>query len=114
MPIEIIHQQIQAYNTRNIELMMKLFSDEIQIFDLEDDRIIINGIQECKNMYVELFNSSPKLNAEVVNTIAFNNRVIVHEIISGRNGNNEKVEQVIIFEVNNDKIDRINLIRNKP
>ena len=114
MPIEIIHQQIQAYNTRNIELMMKLFSDEIQIFDLEDDRIIINGIQECKNMYGELFNSSPKLNAEVVNTIAFNNRVIVHEIISGRNGNNEKVEQVIIFEVNNDKIDRINLIRNKP
>ena len=113
MPIEIIRQQIQAYNTRDIVRMMNLFSDEIQIVDLDDDRIIINGIQECKNMYLALFNSSPQLNAEVVNTIVFNNRVIVHEIISGRNGDNEKVEQVIIFEVNSDKIDRINLIRNK-
>jgi hypothetical protein len=108
---QVIDKQMKAYNNRDIDNMMPLFSDDIKIFNFSDIKSLVNGIEECKKMFSELFNLSPKLNAEIINTIAFDNKVIVHEYIFGRNGSDQKTEQVIIFEVKNEKINKINVIR---
>lgn len=108
---QVIDKQIVAYNERNINMMMTLFSNDIKIFNFSDNKILIDGIGECEKMYTDLFHLSPKLHAEILNTIIFDNKVIVHESISGRNGSDEKLEQVIIFEVENEKINKISTMR---
>ncbi|MEO7485471.1 MAG: nuclear transport factor 2 family protein [Ferruginibacter sp.] len=110
---EVIGKQMKAYNDRDIESMMSLFCEEIKIVNFSDGNVLIDGFEECKKMYSDLFIISPKLRAEIINSITFDNKVIVYEYIFGRNGNVEKMEQVIIFEVNEEKISKINLIRLK-
>lgn len=108
---EIINAQMEAFDNRDIENMMPLFSDDIKFHNFADHNTIINGLADCKKMYTDLFNHSPKLRAEIISTIAFANKVIVHEFIYGKNGSDEKMEQVIIFEVNDGKINALTIMR---
>ncbi|HET9431272.1 MAG TPA: nuclear transport factor 2 family protein [Chitinophagaceae bacterium] len=108
---EIIEKQMRAYDDRDIDNMMAVFSEDIKIINFSDSKTIVDGIDECRKMYTELFKHSPNLRAEIIKTISFDNKVIVQEYIHGRNGSSEKMEQVIIFEVNNKKINRITIIR---
>ncbi|MET3018979.1 nuclear transport factor 2 family protein [Flavobacterium hydatis] len=108
---QIIDDQMLAFNNRDIKKMMPLYSDEIKIFNHNDNTLVIDGIKECEKMFTTLFDNSPNLYAEIIKTINFDNKVIVHEYVSGRNGSDEKTEQVVIFEVNNQKITRMDLMR---
>lgn len=108
---QIIDDQMLAFNNRDIKKMMPLYSKEIKIFNHADNTIAIDSINECEKMFITLFDNSPNLYAEIIKTINFDNKVIVHEYIYGRNGSDEKTEQVVIFEVNNQKITRMDLMR---
>lgn len=108
---QIIEKQMQAYDDRDIDSMMSVFSEDIKIIDFSSNKTLIDGINECRRVFVDLFKQSPKLRAEILKTITFDNKVIVQEYIHGRNGSNEQIEQVIIFEINNKKITKINMIR---
>ncbi|MFH7017486.1 nuclear transport factor 2 family protein [Flavobacterium sp. FlaQc-47] len=108
---EIIDAQMSAFDNRNINNMMPLFSDNIRIINFNDNSIAIDGIKECEKMFITLFENSPNLRAEIIKTIHFDNKVIVHEYIYGRNGSNERTEQVVIFEIKDQKISRMDLIK---
>jgi hypothetical protein len=108
---QIIDDQMLAFNNRDIKKMMPLYSEEIKVFNHTDNTIVIDGINECEKMFTTLFDNSPNLYAEIIKTINFDNKVIVHEYVCGRNGSDEKTEQVVIFEVKNQKITRMDLIR---
>lgn len=107
---EIIDIQMLAFNNRAIQDMMPLYTDEIKVYNFPD-KLAIDGKKECEEMFIKLFEQSPDLNAEIIKTIFFDNKAIVHEYIYGRNGNDEKIEQVVIFEVKNQKISRMDLIK---
>lgn len=62
-------------------------------------------------MFCKLFEQSPNLYAEIIKTIFFDTKAIVHEYVSGRNGDNSKIEQVVIFEIQNQKITRMDIMR---
>ena len=104
---EIVTQQIEAYNRKDIEANMALFSDDFKIVNFSDGTLLIDGKDACRKMYSDLFLNSPKLFAEVINRIDFHDKVVLHEYIYGRNGNNEKMEQLIVFEIHNNKIKKI-------
>ncbi|POY35448.1 hypothetical protein C3K47_15420 [Solitalea longa] len=106
-PSEIVTLQIEAYNNCDLEANMVLFSDDFQTINLADGAILIDGIEACREMYHNLFASSPKLFAKVINRIDYHTKVVVHELIYGRYGSEEPLEQVIIMEVDNDKITRL-------
>ncbi len=108
---QVIEKQMQAFDNRDIESMMTVFNNDIKIINFSDNKILIDGFEECREMYSALFKHSPKLYAEIINTIYFENKVIVHEFIFGRNGSDKKMEQVIIFEVESEKISKISIIR---
>jgi hypothetical protein len=108
---KILGQQMLAYNNKSLTDMMVLFDDHIIISDFNTGATLINGISECENMYAELFKNSPNLHADLLSAIYFENKMIVHENIYGRNGTAEVTEQVIIFEVTQGKINKISLIR---
>lgn len=108
---QIIDNQMLAFNNRDIKKMMPLYSDKIKIFNHADNTLIIDGINECEKMFITLFDNSPNLYAEIIKTINFDNKVIIHEYVSGRNGSNEKMEQVVIFEIDDEKITRMDLMQ---
>jgi hypothetical protein len=108
---QVVEKQMQAFDNRDIESMMTVFNNDIKIINFSDNKILIDGFGECEKMYSDLFKHSPKLYAEIINTIVFENKAIVHEFIFGRNGSDKKMEQVIIFEIENEKISKISIIR---
>ncbi|MDA6072322.1 nuclear transport factor 2 family protein [Flavobacterium sp. AC] len=107
---QIIDAQMLAFNNRDIKSMMPLYPDDIKIYNFPDT-LAIDGKKECEKMFVTLFENSPNLRAEIIKTIQFDNKVIVQEYIYGRNGSNERTEQVVIFEVTNQKISRMDIMR---
>jgi len=108
---EIIDLQMLAFNNRDIKSMMSLYTDDTKIYNFSDHSLAINSKKECEEMFIKLFEQSPDLNAEIIKTIFFGNKAIIHEYVSGRNGNNEKKEQVVIFEIEGEKISRMDIMR---
>ncbi|PUU69588.1 hypothetical protein DBB36_12885 [Flavobacterium sp. WLB] len=108
---EIMDIQMSAFNNRSIQHMMPLYSDDIKVYNFQDLTLAINGKKECEEMFINLFKQSPNLNAEIIKSIFFDNKVILHEYVSGRNGDETKKEQVVIFEVTNQKISRMDIMR---
>jgi hypothetical protein len=100
-----------AFNNRDIKSMMSLYTEDTKIYNFADLSLVINSKKECEEMFIKLFEISPDLNAEIIKTIFFNNKAIVHEYVSGRNGSNEKKEQVVIFEIEGQKISRMDIMR---
>jgi hypothetical protein len=108
---EIVQKNLDFYNQRDIEGFISLFSDDITFFNYADNTMTINGINECKKVYQELFDKSPKLHSTIVKRITFDNKVIDHESIVGRNGSPVVFEIVLIYEVKDDKIYKVTAIR---
>jgi hypothetical protein len=108
---EIIDRQMSAFNNKDIINMMSLYTEDTRIYNFSDYSLVINGKKECEEMFIRLFEQSPDLNAEFIKTIYFNNKAIVHEYVYGRNGINEKKEQVVIFEIQDEKISRMDIMR---
>jgi hypothetical protein len=106
-PEEIVSLQIDAYNRKDLEGNMVLFHDDFRIVQLSDGKVLVDSKAACREMYRQLFDNSPHLFAEVISRIDFGNKVILHEYIYGRNGSSEKMEQLIIFEITEEKIYRI-------
>lgn len=108
---EIIDRQMSAFKNKDIISMMSLYTEDTKIYTFLDHQLMINGKKECEEMFVKLFEQSPDLNADFIKTIYFNNKAIVHEYVHGRNGINEKKEQVVIFEIQDEKISRMDILR---
>ncbi len=110
-PIQIVQSNFDFYNARNLQGFMSCFSDDIVIFNFKENKITANGIYEVSKIYENVFRNSPKLNSTIVNRIVFENKVIDHEKIAGRMGLEDTVEMVLIYEVNDNKISKISVIK---
>lgn len=58
-----------------------------------------------------MFNASPNLHSTILTRTVFENKVIDYESIKGRNGNDELLELVLIYEVNNEKITKVTVLK---
>jgi hypothetical protein len=108
---EVVQQNVQCYNGRDIDGFMSTFTDDISLYLFGEDSPTVAGIDNIKKFYENLFDVSPKLHATILNRIAFDNKVIDHERITGRMGSDEVLELVVIYELKNGKICRVTAIR---
>jgi len=106
-----VQQNLDAYNNRDIETFMSHFSNDIQLFVFGNPNPTANGKEEVRKIYQHLFEQSPTLFSKIQKRIIFQNKVIDHEIIKGRMGNEEPVEMVLIYEIEKEHIFRITAIK---
>lgn len=106
-PSEIVTTQIEAYNKRDLKGNMELFSENFQIIQFHDKSVLVDGKDACEKMYKDLFDNSPSLKAEIINRINYGNIIILQEVIYGRYGQKEGLDQLIMFEIVENKIERI-------
>jgi hypothetical protein len=109
---QIVQFNVESYNQRDIKKFISTFSEDIEFcnFPTNDKRLI--GIEQVKNYYQEVFNTSPNLHSTIVKRIVFKNKIIDYENIIGRQGSNEIFEIVLIYEVIENKINKVTAIRN--
>lgn len=110
-PEQVVQKNLDFYNKRDIEGFMSSFSDSIAFYNFSDNKITAMGLTEVRKLYTELFDSSPKLHSTILKRIIFDNKVIDHESIVGRRGSTDILELVLIYEVKNDKIYKVTVMR---
>jgi hypothetical protein len=108
---QVVQQQLEAYNNRNINSFMATMSTEIVLYNFADGKLLAQGFKDVKAMYSSLFSQSPQLHSELTNRIVLGNQVIDHETITGRMGSSEAIELVVIYEVSESKIYKITVLR---
>lgn len=107
----VVQRNLNAYNAREIKAFMAEFTDDIKLINFSDQKIIAEGKAAIKKLYSELFEQSPKLHSTILKRMVLGNKVIDHESITGRKGNAEAIELIMIYEVKNDKIYKMTVIR---
>jgi hypothetical protein len=90
---------------------MSYFSTDIQVRTFDSGAITAEGKKEVREIYTRLFDASPNLHSRILKRTIFDNKVIDHEYITGRNGSPEPLELVLIYEVRDGKIFRISVMR---
>lgn len=110
-PEQVVQKQLEAYNLRNINLFMSAMDPEVVFYNFATGERTLEGSADCRAYYTALFENSPKLHSTILKRMVFGNKVIDHEGIVGRNGSEEVVELVLIYEVQQDKIIKVTVLR---
>ena len=110
-PEEIVQENLDFYNQRNLEGFMSSFTDSIALFTFGKTEPVAKGKEAIRNLYKGLFDASPKLHSTILHRSIIGNKIIDHESIVGRKGSNVPIELVMVYEVSDDKIVRMTVVR---
>jgi hypothetical protein len=110
-PEQVVQQNLEAYNQRNLEAFMSSFSEDIAIYNFSENSPITAGLDAVRKRYQDLFLQSPNLHSTILKRIVFDNKVIDHESIVGRLGAKDVLEIIMIYEVKDQKILKMTVIR---
>lgn len=110
-PREIVQEQLDAYNDRDIERFISVFSDDIELWTLGDTIPSVKGLFSVQKVYGELFKSNKDLHSEVLNRTVIGNKVIDYEKIKGLKKDGGIYYLVMVYEVKEGKIFRATAIR---
>jgi hypothetical protein len=95
-PVDIVEEQLKAYNARDLERFAATYAEGIRIYRLPETQPAIVGQAKLREVYRARF-SSPNLHAEIVNRIVLGNKVIDHERVAGIK--DIPIEAVAVYEV---------------
>jgi len=109
-PETIIQKQVEAYNSRNLSDFLDCHHPEVQLYNFSEPVPFAVGIPSVRKIYQLVFDTSPKLHAEIVHRMVLNNTVIDHEIVTGRSGV-DRLEIIAIYELADNKIRKAHFIR---
>ncbi|MFD1064203.1 nuclear transport factor 2 family protein [Winogradskyella litorisediminis] len=106
-PEEIVQQQLDAYNARDIDAFMATYSNDIKLYNFPNE-LRTEGQEAMKTSYKGFFDNTTDLNCKILKRIVTGNKVIDHELVTA-NGNTFKA--VAIYEVENGLISKVTFIR---
>ena len=104
-PLELVEHQLAAYNDRNLERFLEVFSDDIEVTRLPGTVTAIVGKAALAKFYGENRFSLPALHAEIVNRIVMGSKIVDHERITGIGP--EPIEIIVTYAVENGAIRRM-------
>ena len=102
-PEQVVQAQLEAYNRGDLDAFMETFDQNVVFKDAQGE-ISMQGWDAVKERYKAYFEASPDLHSDIQKRIVQGNYVIDHEHITGRYGNPEIYELVLVFEVRQGKI----------
>lgn len=106
-PVQIVQKQVNAYNARDIDAFMDTYAKDIRIYN-EKDELIMNGHEEMRERYAQMFSSIPDLYCHIKNRMQLNNRVIDQEKVLM---NGKYVQAIAVYLVENGKIKQVRFVR---
>jgi hypothetical protein len=104
-PVDVVQNQLEAYNARDLDRFLKCFTEDIRVFRPPSSEPVILGKPDFAAFYVNHRFNRPLLKAEILNRMVLGNKVFDHERIFGIQDN--PIEMVVVFEVENNMITTI-------
>ncbi len=101
-PATIVQKQVEAYNARDIDQFVECHDANVRLYNFAEASPFATGHSDLRQIYGDVFDNSPNLNAKILNRMVMGNTVIDHEIVTGRKG--VDVEIIAIYKVENDLI----------
>lgn len=108
---KVVQANLDAYNAHDLEKFMSFFSEDISLVDFNSGKVTASGIDQIRAIYEPYFKASPELHSTILKRISYDNKVIDHESITGARGVAEAFEILLIYEVCEDKICKMTVIR---
>lgn len=110
-PEQVVQKQLDTYNNGDIDGFMATMSNDVALFNFGSATPSAKGFEAVKALYTNLFEKSPKLHSTLTNRIVLGNKVLDHESITGRLGSDNVIELVVIYELKNEKIFKVTVLR---
>jgi len=102
-PEQVIQKQLDAYNARDVEALIGIYSDDAQMFE-HPSKLSATGSAELRERFITRF-KEPDLHAELRQRIVMGTTVIDHEVVARNFPEGKgKIELVMIYEVQNGRI----------
>jgi hypothetical protein len=111
-PLEVVQEQLDAYNSRDINRFAETFADSIVFREFADCENSISGKAQLIERFSRYFDESPELRSNLANRVVFGNKIIDHEVITGSRGRPDPFEVCMVYEVKNGLIIKATAIRN--
>jgi hypothetical protein len=105
-----IEEQLLAYNTRDLDRFLAVYSSEVVIEDGEN-HVVVKGLTQMRERYAALFAASPNLHCRIVNRIKIGSYTVDEEEVSGWNNLPAPMNAVIIYRVEGDQIVHVRMLR---
>lgn len=107
-PAVLAQQQLNAYNSRNIEAFLAPYSDSVIIYEHITGKVQMQGKEAMRKRYSAFFERAKTLHCQLVNRIVMGNTVIDQERVTG--AGDKPMEAVAVYTIENGKISRVTFI----
>jgi len=104
--MNLVDRQRKAYNNQDLEGFLECYSDDIQVFMLQNDQKLTNSKTELATTMKTAFDSNPESNAQLVTRIEQGNLIVDQERITGHSGITE-IRSISIYEITDNKISKL-------
>lgn len=99
-PKHTAQKQLDAYNNRDIEAFVKVFSKDVKVYDFPR-KLKFEGREEMRKRYKGFFERTEDLHCKVISRIRKGNIVIDEELVTA---NGRQFDAVAIYEIKNGQI----------
>lgn len=103
----IIQQQLEAFNTKNMDAFVETFDSEVEAYDFPN-KIYVQGKKQLQTVFSDFFAQTPDLHCDIKNRIIIGNVVIDEEYLTV---NGDNFNAIVIYEIENGKISKMTTVR---
>jgi hypothetical protein len=96
-PVEAVQEQLEAYNARDLARFVAVYAKDVKVYRIPAVEPSMQGRDQLSEFYASQRFNLPGLHADVVNRMAFGDKVIDHEQVRGVRP--EPYEVAAIYEV---------------
>jgi imidazolonepropionase-like amidohydrolase len=100
-PPALVQRQLNAYNARNIDAFLEPYADDVEFYDYPD-KLLGKGKEALRKVYYSIFTKFTGLHCELKGRVMHGNIVIDQESVTGIA--KDKIEGLVIYHIENDKI----------
>ncbi len=108
--MDIVEEQVQAYNARDIERFLATYSPEVVNEDGQGN-VRYKGHDQMRAIFGAMFAISPDLHARILTRIRIGLYVVDEEEVTGIRGSPEVIRAVAIYRVEGDKIVHVRMLQ---
>jgi imidazolonepropionase-like amidohydrolase len=109
-PVDVVQRQVNAYNARDLDAFARLYSPDVELFNLGDRRPFVSGRSDLQRQYRKLFANAPELHCRILNRIEQKSYVIDQEHVTGLE-KDRVIRATAVYQVELGKIRRVWFIR---
>ena len=108
-PEEVVQQQVEAYNKRDIEAFLATYSPHVEITEHLGAEVSIRGHHAMRGIWGPFFEDSPALYCTITSRMVLGNVVVDYEAVTGL-ADGDVFHAIAIYEVHDGAIQKVWLI----